>query len=210
MPRVCPQCGEWCVEEPIDKTIPAVLCPFCSYAEPFVSLPLFIVTGASGAGKTVLSQHLPAYMPECVTLDTDILWGVIPATEEKNYSDYQNNLLLLAKHIAQNGRPVVLCGSTTPERISMCLQRQYFSAIHILALVCDDEVLLERLKQRPAWRGCDNKDTQKNMLDFNRWFKDQAQHTEPPMTLYDTSKASVEQTLQDTRQWIQERLSLSH
>lgn len=206
MPRVCPECGEWCEEEPIDFTVPAVICPHCQYGEPFLRLPLFVITGASGAGKTTLGRHLPARLPECVTLDTDILWGVLPATAEKNYNDYQDRWLHLARHIAQNGRPVVLCGTTMPERIMASPEHRYFSDIHILALVCDDDVLIQRLKQRPAWRGCDNEETQNTMVKFNRWHKEQADQTQPPMTLYDTTTSTLEQTLEDTRQWIYERL----
>ncbi len=206
MPRVCPQCGEWCEEEPIDPGKPAVICTFCHYAEPFLQLPLFLLTGASGAGKSALSLHLPAQLSECVTLDTDILWGVLPATKEKEYRDYQDLWLHIAKNIAQNGRPLVLCGTTMPERVEPCLQRRYFATIHYLALVCDDRILVERLKQRPAWRKSGTPEALTQMVDFNRWLKEHAATTNPPMTLYDTTHRTVEQTIADAAAWIRERL----
>src|SRR5579859_847406 len=152
MSRVCPQCGEWCEEEPIDPGGPAVVCTFCHSAQPFLQLPLFVILGPSGAGKSTLSLQLPAALPECVTLDTDILWGVLPATKEKDYSDYHNLWLYIAKNIAQNDRPVVLCGTALPKQVEPCPQRRYFSTVYYLTLVCDDDVLVERLKARPAWR----------------------------------------------------------
>lgn len=61
----------------------------------------------------------------------------------------------MAKNISQAGRPIVLFGTGmgVPENIEPCVERRYFSEIHYLALVCDDGVLAQRLRARPAWRG---------------------------------------------------------
>jgi hypothetical protein len=32
------------------------------------------------------------------------------------------------------------------------VERRYFGTLHYLALTCEDEVLVERLRQRPSWR----------------------------------------------------------
>jgi hypothetical protein len=32
------------------------------------------------------------------------------------------------------------------------VERRYFGTLHSRALTCEDEVLVERLRQRPSWR----------------------------------------------------------
>jgi len=49
--NVCSHCGEYAVEKMIDPAGPFAICPFCTYAHPFLQQPLFLITGASGAGK---------------------------------------------------------------------------------------------------------------------------------------------------------------
>jgi len=42
--------------------------------------PLFIITGPSGAGKTTVCLELVSLMNECVVMESDILWAMIPRT----------------------------------------------------------------------------------------------------------------------------------
>ena len=57
-----------------------------------------------------------------------------------------------------------------PGNIEPCVERRYFSQIHYLALVCDDNELARRLQARPAWRGSGNPAFIDNQIRFNRWF----------------------------------------
>ncbi len=159
------------MEKQIDSAGPFAICPHCGYAHPFLQQPLFIVTGASGTGKSTACLELAPLLRECVVLESDILWGLIPATPEDNYRSYRNAWLRLAKNIGQAGRPVVLCGSAVPEQFETCPERRYFSTLHYLALVCEDEALAERLKARPGWRESGSAETVQHMAQFNRWFK---------------------------------------
>jgi hypothetical protein len=45
-----------------------------------------------------------------------------------------------------------------------------------------------------------------NMLQFNRWLKANASLTQPPMTLYDTSDKSIDETVEYVVQWVRQRL----
>ncbi|HTK09852.1 MAG TPA: AAA family ATPase [Ktedonobacteraceae bacterium] len=205
--NVCPRCGEYSVEKAIDSNGPFAICPFCQYAHPFLRQPLFLITGPSGAGKTTVCLELVALLrDECVVLESDILWGAFPATEENGYQEYRNMWLRMAKNIGQAGRPVVLCGTVLPEQCERCPERRYFSTLHYLSLVCEDDLLVERLKQRPAWRGTNNGDVVQRMVQFNRWLKEHAATTNPPITLYDTSQRSLQETTCTIAQWIRERL----
>jgi hypothetical protein len=204
--NVCPQCGEYAEEKQIDPAGPFAICPHCQYAHPFLQQPLFIVTGASGAGKSTACLALASVLRECVVMESDILWGLIPSTPEDNYRSYRNTWLRLAKNIGQAGRPVVLCGSAVPEQYENCPERRYFSMLYYLALVCEDEALTERLKQRPAWRKAGSTETVQRMLQFNCWLKNHADTSQPPIMLYDTTNRSVPETAAFIARWIRERL----
>ena len=204
--NVCPQCGEYSVEKTIDPAGPFAICPFCQYAHPFLQQPLFIITGPSGAGKTTVCLALATHMNECVVMESDILWGIVPAMAENNYNDYRNIWLRIVKNIGQAGRPVVLCGTAIPEQFETCPERRYFSTLYYLAIVCNDALLEERLKLRPQWRKAGSNEFLERMLQFNRWLKEYAATTNPAMTLYDNSQQSIQETTREVAQWIHERL----
>jgi hypothetical protein len=197
--NVCPQCGEYSVEKTIDPSGPYAICPFCHHARPFLQQPLFIITGPSGAGKTTVCLELVSRMNECVVMESDILWG-------NDSQSYHEMWLRVAKNIGQAGRPVVLCGTALPEHFEACLERRYFSTLYYLAMVCDDALLKERLKLRPQWRGSGSDEFIEQMIQFNQWLKDNAPTNNPPMTLYDSSGRSIQETTSDVTQWIRERL----
>ena len=109
-------------------------------------------------------------------------------------------------NVGQSGRPVVLCGTVIPEQFEVCPERRYFSTLHYLAIVCDDQLLEERLKQRPAWRHSGSTESIETMIQFNQWLKEHASTTRPPMTLVDTGYQSIPETVRHVAQWIQLRL----
>lgn len=200
--NVCPGCGEYSEEKSIDPHGPAAICPYCGHRHPFIQLPLFIITGASGSGKTTVCQELATPMTGCVFMESDILWRTEFATPDDNYRSYRNLWLRLAKNISQAGRPVVLCGSAIPEQFESCPERRYFTTIHYLALVCAPDVLKQRLQSRPQWRRSSQPAFIKQMLDFNAWFMEHARQTEPPITLLDNTKLSVDETKEQVIRWI--------
>jgi hypothetical protein len=75
-----------------------------------------------------------------------------------------------------------------------------------LTLVCDDELLVERLKQRPEWRNSQTPEFLENMVQFNRWLKANASLTKPPMTLYDTSHRGIDETVEYIAKWVRQPL----
>jgi hypothetical protein len=205
---ICPQCGMLSASKAVDSTSPFLICPFCSYHIPFLQLPLFIITGASSAGKSSACLNLPGKLPECIILDSDLLWRPEFATPTDNYRSYRSLWLTIALNIHQSGRPIALFGSAVPEQFETLPHRRYFSAIHYLALVCNDVVLTHRIKNRPAWRRSGDETTIQTMLNFNAWLKEHAATTQPAMTLLDTSSSSIEETTAAIAQWIRERLHL--
>jgi broad-specificity NMP kinase len=207
--NVCYNCGLYRVDKQIDPTGPYAICPECGYKHPFRQLPLFIVTGASGAGKSTLCQRLTGAITEAVLLDNDILWREEFNRPIEDYRDFFETWLRVCKNITQSGRPVMLFGAGVgvPTNMEPCLERRYFSTLHYLALVCDDELLADRLRQRPAWRASSHQPFLDSQIEFNRWFKTGAQQLTPPISFIDTTDQSVQDTAEQITKWLHEKLS---
>jgi shikimate kinase len=209
--NVCPGCGEQSVDKAVEAVGPSAalaVCGRCNHRHPFRLLPLFIVTGASGTGKTTVGLQLVSALSEFVVLDSDILWSPsldTPEAKADGYREYRTRWLRLAKNISQGGRAVVLLGSAVPEQFESSPERRYFSEIHYLALVCSPETLDSRLSSRPAWRGSGSAEVRERMRAFNTWLRENAPNTHPSMALLDTSAISIERTVEMTATWVRER-----
>ncbi|HLI09491.1 MAG TPA: AAA family ATPase [Ktedonobacteraceae bacterium] len=205
--NICQSCGLWSDEQAIESAGPYAICPHCGHKHPFRQLPLFIVTGPSGVGKSTLSIELAPKLPQYVCLDSDILWGHVPATAADDYRSYWNVWLNLAVAINQSGHPILLFGTTLPDKLEASPYRRYFTDIHYLALVCSDEELAQRLRDRPAWRHSSNEPFITDMLNFTHLLQEHASSTNPPMTLLDLTGLSIGQTAEKIAEWLEESTS---
>jgi broad-specificity NMP kinase len=194
----------------IDPSGPFAICPECGHQHPFIYLPLLVVSGASGTGKSTVCNHLTGRYQECVLLDSDILWRAEFNKPNDNYREYFETWLRVCKNISQSGRPVVLfgAGAGVPENLEGCIERRYFSSIKYLALVCSDEILSERLRQRPAWRGTRDPKYIEDHQRFNQWFINYNKNeNQPPITLLNTSQKSLEETVKEVEDWLRQNKS---
>lgn len=204
--NVCVGCGAYRVDKQIEAAggVEAVaVCPECGQRHSFLRQPLFVLTGASGAGKTAVSHQLAHQLSQVVLLDGDILWSEAFRAQE-NWHQYHNLWLRLAKNVGQAGKPVLLTGAGlgVPSNLESCEERRYFGNIHYLVLVCEDDQLARRLRARPAWRESGGAGFVAAQLDFNRWFKETGSTITPLMTLLDTTKATVEETAVSVSHWL--------
>lgn len=204
--NICRNCGEYRVDKIIEPGGPYAVCPVCEHKHPFRQLPLLIVAGASGAGKSAAGQRLLGKIEEVVLLEGDLLWRPEFNRPQEKYNDFFETWLRLCKNVAQAGRPVALFNAgAIPANVEPCVERRYFSETHYLALVCDDDLLAQRLQRRSNWRGFDDPAVIEGNIEFNRWFKANAGHTSPPIELLDTSRTSVEETARQVAGWIRGR-----
>ena len=209
MLNVCVACGTYRVDKTIDPDGPYAICPDCGHRHVFQYQPLWVVSGASGTGKSTVCNHLVGQFKDAVLLDSDILWQDVFNDPENNYRDYFETWLRMCKNIAQSGRPVVLFGAGmgVPENLENCIERRYISKIHYLALVCSDDVLVERLQSRPAWRGCHLPEFIKEHKRFNQWFLDYNTTGKlPAIQLVDTTQKTPEATSKEITEWIRQDL----
>jgi hypothetical protein len=203
---VCAACGAW-VEPILDHAAQTVRCPDCSHTEPRRFGPLFIVTGASGVGKTTIVPELQRLLTSWDIFETDILWD-----SGGDWEMIKCNWLRIVHSIAQSCRPVILCGTIIPANLENCDTLPAFTTIYYLALHCYNTVLAERLSARPAWRGFTEALIETH-LQFNQWLLDNADTAfEPPLSILDTTRLSPQQAARAVREgavahWRQEPLS---
>ena len=203
--NVCSACGLYRADKIVEQSeqpgYADAICPACGHRHRFRQLPLLVVTGASGAGKSTVCQQLAGKIDCAVMLDVDILWRAEFDQPETAYRDFFETWLRLAKNIGQAGRPVVLVGAGVgvPENLEACIERRYLGPIHYLALVCADDVLAARLHSRPTWRQSGSDDFVETQQHFNRWFQRRA----PAIDRLDTTALSVAESTAQAAAWIQ-------
>ena len=177
-------------------------------------LPLFYITGTSGVGKsTLLKVLIERENKKYIALEGDLLWNGIYDTPDDGYMSYRKLWLNMCSNIiSQIGMPVVLCGcNVVPEQFEKLAERQAFSEIHYMALVCDEETLVSRIKARIK----DGLDMDVNVhevswikgsVDANNWLISNAETTSPKIYLLDTTKMTPEAAANIVDKWILERI----
>ncbi len=205
--NVCPNCGEYRADKIIVPEGAYAICPICKYHHKFLQLPLFVLAGASGSGKSTVCLALTARAKDFVVIESDILWRNEFNMPENDYRDFRETWLRLCKNISQAGKSVLLCGAGVPKQFEQCVERRYFLDIHYLALVCDEETLISRLHSRPAWRKSTNEETIKAHITYNRWLKNNSLNTTPPIILLDTSELTIDESVSKVEKWIRGRLT---
>jgi predicted kinase len=213
MMNICTNCGVYRADKEVEPNGPYAICPECGQRLPFRRLPLLIVCGASGSGKSTVCRHLLAHrhllgqLDGAVLLDADILWRAEFNQPETKYRDFYETWLRVCKGISQSGRPVVLFNAGgIPENVEPCVERRYFSRVHYLALTCEESALAERLRSRPKWQKCGDPAYVAEHCQFNQWFKENGKHTEPAIELLDTSGVPVRETTAQVVRWIYAKL----
>lgn len=160
---------------------------------PKMNIPLFIVTGCSGSGKTTISQELGKRMHDFTVFDMDLI---------VNHDDYQtacNNWIRIAYQLAKYGRKTILFGNVpSPYNIQICDRIRYFSNIKYLHLHCSLEARMQRLLARGGpW----NKQNIYHYHQFAERLLVQARESKPPTPVIDTSKFSVVDSMKMISSW---------
>lgn len=208
MINICHNCGQYRADKIIDPTGPFAICPLCQHPHRFRQLPLLIVCGPSGGGKSTVCERIAGTIDEAVVLDADILWRPEFNKPDDQYRDFFETWLRLAKNIAQSGRPLVLFNAgAIPDNIEPRIERRYFSEVHYLAVICDDDILTRRLNLRPSrLRSHDGRFIDEQRA-FNRRLKEQGGSPNSEIRLLDTSYEQVETTVERVVAWIKEKVS---
>jgi hypothetical protein len=194
MSLVCPKCGAYAVTN-LHHSHNSVRCGACKEIFRANIYPLFVVTGASGTGKTSILPYLRSKLREIVVFDKDLLWN-------RCGDQFYNNWLRTAYSIAQGGRFTLISGIIMPSDFDTCEDRNLVGAIYYINLFCSDEILEKRLNARPAWRQCSNewfinehKLVEQRLLDLSS-----THH--PPIPSIDTSNTTPNQVAEIIIDWV--------
>ncbi len=195
MPLLCRKCGAIALTKAQCVEL-GLRCTECNQITRANIFPLFVVTGASGSGKTAVIPELRCRLPECVVFDLDLLWGRV-ADEH-----FTNNWLRIAYSIAQGGRYTIICGTMMPWDIDACSDRGLLDTIHFLNLHCNELVREQRLRDRwPGNPACAEFINEHKK--FANWLVNNAlTKYSPPMPTVDTSTAPISEVAQTIAQWI--------
>lgn len=205
MINVCAQCGSYRSDKEIRQNPIRAICPDCGHSHPFLQLPLFIVCGTSSGGKTAVCRQLQGEFHNFIPLEADILFRSEITHSQQAFRDFNETWLRVCKNIGQAGKPVALFHSGgLPQHIEPCIERRYFDTIHYLALVADDAVIATRLEARPTWRGCTPAFIAEQVA-YNQWLRREGPHHAPPITILDTTQATIAETSAQILRWVEEK-----
>ncbi len=109
--------------------------------------PLFVITGASGVGKSTACNILFENEKNYIVMESDLLWNNTYNTTEDDYRGYRKLWMLICANISQIGKPVVLCGCALPKQFEFHEERSLFTKIYYIALVCNDADLEKRMRE---------------------------------------------------------------
>ncbi len=172
-------------------------CPRCGDEQQVPDLPLFVVTGASGTGKSTVTGPLRSQLPDCEVFDTDALLHVAAL----GLDTMRGTWLRLAHDIALNGRVTVLAGSLLPSQLEPLPGRKLIGPIRFCTLDCPDAVIAERLRSRPSWRFTSRETAVAEHQGFAAWLRT---HIQP---CYDTSLLSPAETAEHIATWVRQNLA---
>jgi hypothetical protein len=172
-------------------------CAACGDVQQVPALPLFVVTGASGVGKTTVTGPLRALLPDCDVFEADLTLQVAGL----GWETWRNTWLRLAHGVAMNGRVTVLCGSLLPSQLAGLPARKLLGPIHFCNLDCPDDVLADRLRARPSWRHSSIETVIPEHQRFAAWLR---AHIRPS---WDTSVLTPEEAAGHIAAWVRRLLA---
>ncbi|WP_284646594.1 AAA family ATPase [Paenibacillus silviterrae] len=164
-------------------------------------IPLFIVTGASGVGKTTVMGELRTTMPEFDVFSTDIdNFGTTASKLE--YQDRFNILFHFANAVAKSGRGTIICGTLMPWAAEKCDTYNKFSEVCFINLHCDDATRNNRLRNRGDKANWTDEKL-KEHEEFAQWLINNAETAYiPPMPTIDTTSPPPSQVAEQIKRYV--------
>ena len=198
MIEICENCGnhEW------DKELTGNIlhCPKCGAEWEMRRLPLFILTGCSGVGKTTAAIEIMRRKVDFVVLDADIFSGYVDWNDEESCNDWVETITNISKDIMQSGKPVLWTMAGCLDRLPKAYNSRYFSEIKCLALVCDEDALRKRMREG---RGIADDDWLNDSCDYNRYFMEHDSIGDTKFETFDITDREPGEVADHVIKWLQ-------
>lgn len=193
----CSKCGNYDWDKEITKD--NIRCPKCGHTWKFVSLPLFILTGCSGVGKTSTAIEIMKKKVDFVVLDADMFYGFMPLETEEDYRGWVECMENISKNIMQSGKPVLWTMAGNLDKLHHAYNARFFPDIRCLALVCDEELLRTRMREG---RGITNENWIQSSVGYNEYFKSHEKLGDTEFETFDISGKSVSEEADYVIEWV--------
>lgn len=194
----CRKCGNYQWDKDISEDGKQVVCPNCNHRWNFKSLPLFILTGCSGVGKTTTAQELQQRETNYIVMDADIYTFM-----GEDYSARAEQLLHFSKNIMQGGMPLMWTMAGALEKLEEAYNRRFFQEIHYLCLFCGDDELVHRMKNG---RGISNEQWIEGSLNHNKYLREHNEIDDVFYEKFDITGKPVEEVADYVNAWIYSKL----
>lgn len=198
---ICPKCGNynW------DKTVTEqeVSCPKCNHRWPYRRLPLFILSGCSGVGKTTTAQMLLQRDTDFIVLDSDLFYCIMPHESEADYMAQTEQLLSLSRNLMQSGKPVLWTKTGCLDQLPKGYNSRFFSDIYCLALTCEEGALRRRMQEG---RHITDEGWLRSSADYNRYFQTHDRIGDLCFETLDISGKSTSEVADRVQAWVKEKM----
>lgn len=126
-----------------------IVCGSCRTSRSFRCGGLCVISGSPGTGKSSVGRALAPKLPlDLVVLDSDLTARREHDSSLEAWLGFVDTLLRTAVGMAQGGHELVLVGYSTPEQWECQPLRHFLGPITSIALVCSDDELDRRLRER--------------------------------------------------------------
>ena len=146
MINICPYCHNYDQDKMVSENKKIVKCPKCGGEWASKGLPLFILTGCSGVGKTTTAMELMRRDINFIVLDADY-FVFMPSSTTEEWVEHIERMNEISADIMQCGKPVLWTMAGCIDRLHDNYYERFFNGIYCLALVCDEEKLERRMKE---------------------------------------------------------------
>lgn len=201
MIEICSKCGNYDWDKEVTGNV--IRCPKCGDEWEFRLMPLFILTGCSGVGKTTTAIDIMRRNQDFVVLDADILSGFVNWEDEQSCNDWIETIICLSKDIMQSGKPVLWTMAGCLDRLPRAYNSRYVSKINCLALVCEEEALIKRMREG---RGITDENWIKGSCDYNRYFMEHDSLEDATFDKYDITGKNPKDVADYVIKWVEEKI----
>ncbi len=199
----CPKCGNYEWNKQISENKKYIICQQCGHQWKFKAMPLFILTGCSGVGKTTTAQELLQRDTDFIVMDADFLYNIVPHNTDEDYKNWVEQLMSLSKNVMQGGKPLLWTIAGALEYFAGSYNRRFFTEIYYLAFVCNTEDLEKRMREG---RHITDQEWIKSSIDYNCWFIEHGIVSNQRVDIYNITGKSVSEAADYVTQWVSERL----